>query len=234
MTRDETVREALALLPARDAADIVAEARRHVRARTLPKFPAMTSGDAVRVPRDWAEAWRDAGLPGGGRWFKPPSVARWWIVNLLVEVTLCDADPDQLRAYCKGYRAILSAMEETAVPGARLGWALATFYGSDADRFREVLAPLPVELADAVADEALRIMEAEAVPGMPDGVAEGPVAIVARWRCDLADALLRADVEAVRHAVNDFGNVLGAAGARLFAPFDWTPLAAIPFREVET
>lgn len=231
--RDETVREALALLPARDAAGIVAEARRHAIAGTIPDLPARSPGDAIRVPPTWAREWEDA--PGGGRWLVPLHVARWWLVAILIDVTLFDADPDRLRAFCEGYRTILAAKEEAAAPGARLDWALATFYGNaDADRFREVLAPLPVELADAVADEALRIMEAEAVPGMPYGVAEGPVAIVARWRCDLADALLRADAEAVRRAVDDFGNVLGAAGARLFDPRGWPPLVAVPFREVET
>ena len=226
------VREALALLPARDAAEIVAEARRHAIAGTLPDLPVRRSGDAVRVPPTWARGWKDA--PGGGRWFQPLHVARWWIVATLIDVTLFDADPDRLRPFCEGYQTIRAAMEAATVPGARLGWALAAFYGNaDAERFHAALAVLPVAIADAVADEALRIMEAEAVPGPPDGALEGPVAIVVRWRIAIVDALLRADLDAVRAAVADFGNVLGAAGARLIDPREWTPLSAVPFMEVD-
>ena len=118
-------------------------------------------------------------------------------------------------------------------PGRPLAWMLSTFYADgEAERFRRALAPLPVEVADAAAADALRIMEAEALPGMPRGIPEdAPAAVaVARWRCNLAGALLRADLDATAEAV---ARVPVALVAGPVAVEDWPPLVAVDWRETD-
>ena len=107
-----------------------------------------------------------------------------------------------------------------------------------ADAVPDDPAAVPFDVALDVAGEAVRIMDAEAVPRTPPGLAEdSPAFAVARWRCELADALLRADLPDVREVVSRFPGVRAAweeANRRPLVPggADWPPLPSEDFREV--